>query len=387
MKQQKGQRILILGGGMAGLQAALGLARRLDRSAHHQIFLISKEPYHYIHRELYGIPAGEATQRTVCLSVQDLIGDQPIEFIHDRVVALKPTTRQVELESTGLLGYDYLVVALGARPTDFGIEGLADHAYQFNTLDDALHLRQALRQLVRRRGQSFKIVVGGGGITGTELTARLASVYKKPTFQFQIVEQSPHLLAGFSSRFSQLAEQELKGLGVDLLFERTIKSVTPSQLKLANGKPIDFDLFIWAGGVQGNPILKQSGLAVDKAGRAIVNSVLQARGFSRIYVVGDSASFSAGRDRPLPVAAPYAVTQGMQVAESIARQLHGQLPIPYEPHGFPTFVTLGHDTALGLFGPIVLKGKLMRFGHLTAEFVYLHQLLPFSQAWNIAYSN
>lgn len=383
MISNKKLTVLILGSGPGGLRAALDLADRFGKRPAVRILLVDKRPYHTIKATLSNTILSPEISEILSLPIREVIAKRPIEFIVDLVSKIDPINQLVELHQHGSIRYDYLVVALGGIPNDTILAGLHDYAHHFYSLEDSLNFRQIFRH---HRSDKLHLIIGGGGINGTELAAALAHYIMriKRAARISIIEQNSHLLSGFSRRVSATIERILTGLGIHIYTNESLKKITADHAILSSNHKIPYDFFLWTGGIKANPLVKNSGFCLDKDGRIIVNQALQARGFSRVYAVGDIIHFPVSKKRPLPQTAIQAIRQGRMIAENIARQLHDSPPEPFVPRVYPTFIALG-ETALLTYKGLLLQGKWLYSLQKWQELAYVSSLLPISLAWRITF--
>lgn len=391
----KQQTILILGSGFAGLRCALDLADRIGRRPDVRIILVDKESAQVVHARLYEVAAAKVPREVLCLPIDAITKNRPLTFIQDRVVSLDPLHQEVKLHRTGVITYNYLVIALGSVPNDYGISGLTDHAFFFGTFDQALRLRQAITHHGRHHSET-KVVIGGGGPTGVEIAASLhyhyqdllpAKLKNKHKLSVEIIELAPHLLGNLSPKIQQGTERYLRRHHVKLRFGQAITRVTDETIVLANKSVVPYDLFVWTGGVKPNPVINHSGFLFDKSGKILTSPTLQARGFAKVYVAGDTAAFTGPDNHSLPAIAPYAFWQGGHIAANIARQILGNSPIPFKPPTAPIFIPLGEDRAFLSYGGLSLGGRWILTLRLLVDFYYLAGLLPIGLAWRLAFTD
>lgn len=344
----KAQIIMVLGAGAGGLQCARLLARQLVKTEA-EIILVDIRAQHYLHLELYSLLSNQSAGRRLGLPVRTAIQGRPIRFIQDLVVRLNPVNQTVELHDHGPMQYDYLVVALGSKPADYGIPGLREHAYWFSTVEDTIRLRQILIKAWQHQ-PTFHLVLGGAGVTGVELAGSVVSLARAMTddrprpnnhWQLSLIEAAGHILPGQSQPMIRAVNHYLKRGGFDIYTKMPIARITDTEVKLASQHSIPYDCFVWTGGVKAHPLIKAAGFETDSSGRAIVNSTLQARGYGRVYVVGDCAAFKTNRRGYLPRLTWHAVWQAYRAANNIARQIHNLAPVPFRPREGPTIITLG----------------------------------------------
>ncbi len=382
------QTILILGAGIAGLRCALDLADRVGQRDDVSITLVNKTLYHTLHSTLYEAVTAEDMSSILCLPLQKLIGKRPIHFIHDRVSRIDPIHQKVSLDRSGTIRYDYLVLALGNTPATAAIPGLAEHGRVLNSFEDALSLRATIRELLMVQ-KKLNVVIGGGGAVGSELAGALSYFSHElcndcdkceKHLEISLIEQSGRLLPGEKTRLAKAMEQKLHKLNVDVYFGKRIKRVTKNTVVLENNYTLPYDLFIWAGGGQSSKLLQEVGFDTDQVGRVIVAPTLQARGFSRIYAIGDTAHFSLSKKQALTASIAYATSQGALAAKNIINQINEKPQVSYQPPWNPRAYNFGNYAALLPLHGWMIDGSLGLLLKRFLVFDYLLNILPLTQA-------
>lgn len=369
--------IVILGAGVAGLQCALRLSDKLGKNAA-QIMLIDKNSHHVLHSTLYDVLTPKISSSEHGFALSKIIADQPITFLHDLVESIDAEHRTVRLHKGGQLNYDYLVIALGSKTSAGQIDGLFDHAYQFDSLPDAIRLRQQLTHLINKKSVP-RVLIGGAGMTGIELAAYLATAYSAK-IHLNLIETNPHILGGHSRTLSSSIEKDLQRLNIGIYAGQHIKQIKDDKVILANSQSIPYDLLIWTAGKEAPKLLSRSGFAVDRQGRVKVASTLQVEGYSRVYVAGDAAHMSNGRDASesgLPQLHWYAYKSGQAVADNLLRQLKDQHPKPFKISRPPLYIRLGSHQVYALHGHKWLKGPALRRAQQLGENLYLSEIVPY----------
>ncbi len=346
--------VVVLGAGVAGLQCALTLTERVS------VILIDKQAQHTMHGSLYRILSPEIDTEPVAIPIYQIVGRRRIRWYQDLVTAIDPIHQSVTLHMGGRISYDYLVVALGGQINTHDITGLSDHIYQFRTLADALVLGKRLH--VKGRDNA-RITIVGAGLAGVELAGNLAS-----QLPVDLIEKSSHILPGLSRSLSRNVEKALSLRGVAIYSGQTVVNVRPGQLTLQSGRTLPVDILLWAAGTVAPPLIKKAGFEISDAGRALVAPTLQARGFSRVYMVGDSASLH-GRGR-------YAAAQGRLAARNVLRQLTGHSLKAFKPPTLPIFVPVDHETVYLSYKAFALSGRLARRIRDWAELWYMAGCQP-----------
>ncbi len=296
--------------------------------------------------------------------------------------------------------FDYLVLALGSQPAYFSIPGLKEYSIPLKLLPDALKIREKIRSVCCKGdscNRKAKVVIGGGGFSGTELAAELLTYKNRLSKQYSlaqecldisIIQGSHSLLNELDPHVSQIAQKRISLPNVQFCFGGHITQVTDKNIITENGKSYPYDIFIWTGGIEANSIAKNSGLPTNKRGQVIVNQYLQTDGYPHIFAIGDIAGFIDPKTKsPVPTVAQVAEEQGQIAGKNLFRLITKATLIPYPYRHFGYIIPLrGHYASAELMGKIHIDGF---FGWLLQQFVFLRYLLgilpPFKAIlkWNV----
>lgn len=359
MSEKYSKRILIAGGGYAGIQAALTLERLLNRTAS-RILLIDKNKYHTL---LPSLPEIISKRGFSIINYTDIIKTKKIDFIQTTVTDIDLEKKEVFTSGNSYpLGYDFLIISLGSTPFLPNIPGLREYAIQFNTIQDAEKLANKLLDTDLRGN----IVIGGAGATGVELAGEIASVLKHryhpgsnhhPT---TVILVSPNLLPGFPNSAVKWTRAYLQSLQVKLILGREcyITEVKPDSICLKNGSEIKTTVFIWTGGVTTIPLLQNIGLKTGSKGRVVVNKFLQALRRDDVFVIGDAADIVDNQGHSLPTTAYFAEQHGKVAAQNIYALTKGKKLQEYRPDqpGSNFAISIGSNFAVSRVGGVELFG-------------------------------
>src|SRR5581483_1175197 len=308
------------------------------------------------------------------------------------------------------IGYDYLIVAAGARHSYFGHEDWEALAPGLKTIEDALEIRRRVLlafELAERQaaaGESatpLNFVVIGGGPTGVELAGTLAEISRHAlAHEFRsidparthivLLEGGPRVLAAYADDLSRSAEEQLKRLGVEVRTSTTVTKVEPGAVCLGSTR-LPATVVLWAAGVQASPLGRALGAPVDRAGRVPVAPDLTLPGHPEIFVIGDLAAAKDEQGKMLPGVAPVAIQQGRFVARVIREEVSapGQLKARPAFHYWDkgSLATIGRAAAVAQFGRIHISGFVAWLSWLFVHIFFLigfrNRLLVFIQwAWS-----
>jgi NADH dehydrogenase len=361
------KQILILGGGYGGLLSALS-ARRYLTAEEADITVVNRYSSHQIITELHRLAAGNVSEKAVSLPLHKLLDGTDVGIRVDSVSEILPDDKKVKLASGITLGYDKLVIALGSETAFFGIPGLQENSFVLKSVDDANRIHQHIVQSIERYASSkdpadATFVIGGGGLTGIELVGELADMLpelcEKNGVDFKdinlyVVEAAPGILRGFPDDLIERAMTSLQARGVKFLVGVAITEVAGNVVTLKDGQTLTANTVVWTGGVQGNSIVANCGIEVNR-GRATVNAHLQSTSHPDIFLAGDSAVVMNPQGAPYPPTAQLAWQMGETVGYNLFAALKGGAMKEFQPVFSGTLASLGRKDAIGTIGASGLK--------------------------------
>ncbi|WP_266064453.1 NAD(P)/FAD-dependent oxidoreductase [Brucella intermedia] len=390
--------IVIIGGGVAGLEVATAIARRTRRNKERiSVTLVDRDASHIWKPMLHKVAAGTtntAQQKIAFLAQAHSAGfsSQPGEMKElDRkakTITLAPVLScdGRELIPERQIPYDTLIIAIGSHANDFGTPGVNENCFMIDTRRQAdafnNELRIRLMQAMVKRSQ-LPITIVGGGATGVELAAELillaeaAAAYGASDLPARIlitlIESGPRLLASFPEDISQSTRQKLEAMGIRIMTNARVSAATADGFRLQDESFVPAALRIWAAGVKAPKVLKTlDGLEIGRNGQLIIKRSLQTTLDTDIYAIGDCASLTlAGEERPLPPTAQVAHQQARHLIRHLVRHIEMRKPIPdFQYQNFGSVVALGEYDAFaslgqfGLFKGMSLRGRLAQFSHI-----------------------
>jgi NADH dehydrogenase len=333
------KRVVIIGGGFAGIHAAFNLAKLpLD------ISLIDRRNHHTFQPLLYQVALAMLSPADIAQPIRSMLSDYPnIEVLMDEVVAFHVDEQRVELKTGAQLEYDYLIVATGSTHSYFGHDEWAKLAPGLKTIEDATEIRRRVLlafELAERKMQEtgkhpqLNFVIIGGGPTGVELAGAIsdiAKLYMMKNFrhidpsraQVLILEGSPHILGMYPEDLQAKAREQLNALGVTLRINAHVSDVQPGYVMVGDER-IDAVVTLWAAGVQASPLGKLLGFETDRKGSVLVDQYLNPPGHPEIFICGDLAHFEQDGKQVPGVAQP-AMQMGKYAARRIARLVASEL--------------------------------------------------------------
>lgn len=352
------ERIVIVGAGFGGLAAARGL-----RGHDADVTVVDQRNHHTFQPLLYQVATAGLGVDDICYATRGLFQRQGNTVaLQAQVRDVGLTERLVHLAEGGPLPYDRLILALGAVTADFGVPGVAEHAFGLKSAQDARTIRSHVLRAFERadrtrdddtRSRAMTIVIVGGGPTGVEMAGGFAELFDRvlrrdfPQLNFDearvvLVEGQEQLLGSFASKLSRKADMQLRAMGVEVRLGRQVRDVDPRHVELDDGTVIETDTVVWAAGVRAHPLAKRLGLELDRGGRVVVTKQLTVPGRPEVAVIGDLAATYDDQGHVVPQVAPAAIQAGRHVAENIS---NGQSkPFRYRDKG--SMATIGRNAAV-----------------------------------------
>jgi NADH dehydrogenase len=362
--------IVIVGAGFGGLRAARALKR-----ADVRITVIDRRNYHLFQPLLYEVATAGLSPNDIAYPIRAALRRQKnTRVLLAEVVAIDTKRRKVILQD-GVVEYDYLILATGARHSYFGHPEWEAYAPGLKSIEDALEIRRRIllafemaereTDKTRRRALlTFAII--GGGPTGVELAGAIAEIaYTVMVQDFRsirpqdariiLVEAGTRILPFMPESLSLKAEAALKRLGVEIVRNSPVTSVSQGMV-LAGTHTIRAGTVLWAAGVEPSPLARSLGVPLDDVGRALVSPDLSIPGHPEVFVIGDLAAFVDETGKLLPGLAAVAVQQGRHVARSILRMRDGLPSEPFQYVDLGTMATIGRAAAVVNFNWVMLSG-------------------------------
>jgi NADH dehydrogenase len=386
-------RIVIVGGGFAGIAAARAL-RRCDA----EVTLIDRRNHHIFQPLLYQVATAVLAPSEIAAPIRQLAQKQRnVSVMLGEVVGVDVKSRSVAVDRPVLgikkIGFDYLVIAAGMQSSYFGHDEFAKYAPSLKNITDAEAIRTRILgayelaestddENERRRQMTFVLV--GAGPTGVELAAsmaQMAAVTLRSNFRkidpastsIVLLEGGKRILPSFAESLSRRAAQRLAKLGVRVATGAMVERID-DQGVVVGGKRIESGTVLWTAGVAASPIVRMLGVETDRAGRARVGPLLNLADSQGIFVVGDTAAVMQD-GRPLPGVAQVAIQQGRYVGRLISAELAGRKsPRPFRYFDKGNMAVVGKNFAIMESGRVRLAGFTAWWAWVFIHLVFLPQL-------------
>ncbi|HEY9138098.1 MAG TPA: NAD(P)/FAD-dependent oxidoreductase [Terriglobus sp.] len=391
------KRVLIVGGGFAGLKAAEAL-----KAADVSVTLVDRRNHHTFQPLLYQVALAVLPPNEIAQPIRTIVRSPNSQVLMDEVVAFDTVAQRATLKSGVVLEYDYLILATGSTHSYFGKDEWAHLAPGLKTIEDAVEIRRRVllafelaegEMQETGRHPALNFVVIGGGPTGVELAGAIsdiAKLYIRRDFkhidpakaQVLILEGSPHILGAYPEDLQKKALEQLAALDVKVRTNTRVTDVKPGYVMVGDER-IDAVVTLWAAGVQASPLGKLLGVPVDRRGCVIVDDHLHPEGHPEIFVCGDlAAAMSEGK--PVPGVAQPAMQMGEYAGKCIALESHGESmkrPFVYWDKG--DMATIGRTAAVAnVKWPF--KGHLSGFlAWLTWLVVHIFFLIGFRNRFSV----
>ena len=372
-RSAKPHRVVIVGAGFGGLEAAHRLA-----GAPVSITLIDRRNHHLFQPLLYQVATASLATSEIAWPIRYLLRNRPdVTTLYATVTGVDAQAKRVLLDDGDGLPYDTLIVATGARHAYFGHDEWEPFAPGLKTLEDATTLRRrilvAFERAERetdpqRRAALLTFVIIGAGPTGVELAGTIAELAQDtlpPDFRnidthrtrVVLIEAGPRVLAGFPDDLSAYAQRALESIGVEVMLGQAVTECNADGV-VYGGNRLDTKTIIWAAGVRASPAAEWLGAPADRAGRLQVLPDLTVPGHPDIFAVGDTVTINGPDGKPVPGIAPAAKQQGRYAADTIKARLNGGTPAPFHYQHAGSLAQIGKRKAVIDFGRIKLRGTV-----------------------------
>lgn len=366
-------RVVVVGGGMAGLAAVRALRR-----ARVAVQLIDTHNYTAFPPLLFQVATCFLAPTDVARPIRGLLRRSAnVSFLVGSVAGVDWTARRVLLDGGDAVAFDYLVLAPGVVPSFAGVPGAAEHTVPLKTVADAARLRNRLLRCFetaaahpdRAQPQDTAVVVVGGGPTGVELSGYIAnflfqhqftSDYPQidpATMRMTLVECGDRLLAGLHPSLSAYVLATLRKRGVEVRLTTRVVDVDAAGVALESGERIPAATVVWAGGVEAPAWVRRLGVSLD-SGRVVVDADMRLPGHAEAFAVGDVAAVRARSGGLYPQLAQVAIQTGRHAGRQVRRLLAGRRTEPFAYFDKGKMAIVGRNAAVVEAGPVRLTGRI-----------------------------
>jgi NADH dehydrogenase len=372
-------RVVILGAGFAGLAAAKAIGHDAD------VTVIDRHNYQTFLPLLYQVATASLAADHVAYPIRGALRKTGAKFRMGSPLSIDHKNKTVKLDSSEVIPFDHLVVAMGSATADFGVKGVEEHALGMKNIHEALQIRSELMRrfedLCRFEDNTrLSVVMVGGGPTGVEMSGALAELVRGPLqsdnfnsakhIDIYLVEAGPRLLPMFDEDLSLRTKKDLESLGVKVLLNTQVKEVAHRKINFADGTSIPSELTVWAAGVKGVPEISLLNLPIV-GNRIKTDPTLQVSHYPHIWAIGDNAAVIGSDGRPLPMVAPAALQQGRFLASQFQRLAKGVALKDFKYTDKGSMATIGRHKAVVQVKKFKLRGPIAWFAWLFLHVLYL----------------
>ena len=372
-------KVVILGGGFGGLAAA----RALYKSA--EVTVVDRHNFQTFLPLLYQVSTAGLAADHVAYPIRGALRKTDIKFRMGSPISIDHKNKEVKLDSSEVLNFDHLIVALGSVSADFGIPGVNEYALGMKTVHEALTIRAEIMRrfedLCRFEDDTkLSISVIGGGPTGVEMAGAIAELIRGPLksdqahaaahIQVSLIEAGPRLLPPFAPSLSERTKKDLEKLGVKVMLNAAVKAIEHRKIILKDDSVLNSEITIWAAGVKGSDAMAQLSLPTI-GNRVAVEPTMQVQNYPNIWALGDIAG-AVGKDgKPLPMVAPVAIQQGKFIAKQIARLISNKPLTVFKYLDKGSMATIGRNKAVVQVKGLKISGPIAWLIWLWLHLFYL----------------
>ncbi len=384
-------RVVIVGGGFAGLNVAKELAE-----APVQITMIDRRNHHLFAPLLYQVATAQLSPADIAQPIRGILRRQKnLSVLLGEVTAVEASEKRVRLADGSMVEYDYLVLAAGATHSYFGNDHWASLAPGLKTIEDALTIRRrillAFEDAERetdpaRRQALLTFIVVGGGPTGVELAGAIGELANHTLTrdfddidprdaQIYLLEGLPRILPMFDEKLSERATEDLGRFGVRVRTDSLVTAIDDDGVTVG-GERIPTHNVFWAAGVSASKVTRSLAdvAELDRAGRVPVERELHVAGHPELFVIGDAAAAKDQNGKPLPGVAPVAIQEAVWVAGNIKAALNGNAYRPFMYNDRGSLATIGRNRAIADIKGVRFAGYP---AFLAWALVHIAQLIGF----------
>lgn len=387
MNADRQKKVVIIGGGFAGIQTA----KELIKSKNVEVTLITKNPFFEYYPALYKLVTG-ALAIEVCVPYDKIFHpNESISVIQGVFHSYDKNTKVISLVDGQTFSYDYLVLAMGSQTNYFDIPGIEKFAFAFKSAQEALALKQHFIELLQKSKdvakdelvKRFHVTVVGGGPSGVELAGDITTYLRKMTKRYHIdpsfvtvdlIEANPRLLPTLPEDVSNKAEARLRRLKVNIYTNRTLKTQDIDEIT-ASGMTMDSGTVIWTAGTKINDSFAT--LSLDERKRVKVNNDLTLVDDTNVFVIGDgSSAMGTGL-------AQGAIAHGDYVGKTILNKINNRPVTPYKGRVLGYVVPIGHNWAVFTYRGFTISGFIPWILRSAVDFHYFTSIVSWGYVFAV----
>ena len=348
-------KIIIIGAGFAGLSAASRLSRcNLEL----QVTIFDKKESSDFLPLVPDAVGRELNPKLLACKITDLLLKGSSRFIKEEVISLDLESKHVVTSNTSY-AYDFLVIASGSQTNFFGNQNAQNYAYGLNSVNDAINLRDALKD------NSFdNFIICGGGYTGIEAASNLWLYLEKKgvASKIVIVERSPEILGLLPAWMKSYVRNNLKSMGIEIMANSVIENIQQCRVLVSGNRIFEKAMLIWVPGVRTADFVSKLAVEKNPQGRIVVDEYLRFR--RDCFCAGDTAFFIK-ENNPLRMAAQFAIAEGAQAADNITRCIRKLSLKKFRPRDLGYIIPMANNKSCGKVFGISIKGFFPTLLHFT----------------------
>ncbi|HEX4070974.1 MAG TPA: NAD(P)/FAD-dependent oxidoreductase [Planctomycetaceae bacterium] len=347
------QRIVVVGGGLAGLWSAVGAARKLDELGKGpdavEVTLVNRDAFHSIRVRNY-----ESELTGIRVPLDDVLAPVGVRRFEGEAVGIDPSGRAIRVNTANgrqTVAYDRLVFAPGSQLVRPNIPGLAEYSFDVDTYTAAARLHDHLQSLPERPelAEQFTVVVVGAGLTGvetaTEMPGRLRAILdhsglKRP-IRVILADHKPHVGSDMGESARPVIEEALASLGVETRVGIEVVSVGPTGISLRSGEEIRAATIVWCAGMRASPLTRFFPVELDRFGRLPVDEFLRVKGVAGVFAAGDVAASMMDNDHCSVMSCQHGRPMGRFAGHNVVCDLFGLPMLPLHIDWYVTVLDLG----------------------------------------------
>jgi NADH dehydrogenase len=392
-------KIVILGGGYAGIKAGKTLHKAFRKDPNVEITLIDRHRFHTLMTELHEVAGHRTEPDAITVDLKKVFRGRTVDVRFDEITS-------IDFEGQSLKGqqneypYDYLIVATGNESNFFGVEGAEEHAHTLWSYEDAVGLREHVESMYDqasrtedpdKRKELLTFAVCGGGFTGVEMAGELGEAKEHLSRKYDIdpsevkvynIEAMGRILNMLEKDYQvEKVQNRYKKLGIELRLNAPIIKVEDNGFTLKSGEVIPSRTLIWAAGIKNNSFAAKLGLTAGRGGRILVNEYMQTEEYKNVFAVGDNAAYE-DQDGPMPQIVQAAEASGHTAAENIIQLIQGGDLHTHKQKYDGFMVSVGSRYAVSDTRGIRFNGWLAMLVKHLVNFLYLFTVGGVRQLWN-----
>lgn len=379
------KKVIIVGGGFAGLNVAKHLKNRNDV----EVIIFDSNNYHLFQPLLYQVAMAGLDPADIANPLRTIFsGVTNIKIYLATVLEIKKE-ESIVVSDFGDFHFDYLVIATGSTTHYFGNNHWTEHTLPLKTLKDARNIRNkiltSLEEAEKTTNSELKrkyltFVIIGGGPTGVELAGSLAEMCRytmakdfkninTKDAKIILLEKAPFIMGAYHKNLSKKANISLKKLGVEVKTDVNVLNIENELVKTDKGD-INASTIIWTAGVKPTDLGEKSSLQTNKKGQIIVEKALSVKDWPNVYVAGDIA-YVEQNNKPLPGIAPVAMQEGIYIAKAILSRINNKELKPFKYANRGQMATIGRNKAIAEMGKVRLSGSIAWISWIFIHIYYL----------------